>query len=323
MGEETGISWTDHTFNPWWGCVRVSEACRNCYAERTGNRFGVTWGVDTFRRFFDDKHWNQPAIWNRKALAAGVRRRVFCASMADVFEDRRDLDEHRTRLWSLIKATPALDWLLLTKRPEHFAAMLPWSSARPCEMMTGGRTPEEAEPCGVTPTTAYNGRYRYCATHTDRVQRAGATTLVHGSIPWPNVWLGVTAEDAERAEERIPILRATPAVCRFVSCEPILEHIGGDTWDIVLGERPDMGAIDWLIVGDESGPGARPAEVEWVRTAHRAAQRHGAAFHFKQWAGADQPGIAHNLGTPAERKGRKIHLPILDGKRYGEFPSIE
>jgi protein gp37 len=126
MGQQTGIEWTDHTFNPWWGCVRVSPACQHCYAETFAKRTGnAVWGVEAPRRMFGDKHWQEPAKWNRAAAAAGVRRKVFCASMADVFEDRPDLIDPRGRLFGLIEATPMLDWLLLTKRPENIARLLP------------------------------------------------------------------------------------------------------------------------------------------------------------------------------------------------------
>lgn len=119
MGEQTAISWTDHTFNPWWGCQKVSPACANCYAETFSKRVGLqVWGPESERRFFGDKHWAEPRKWNADALKAGVRRRVFCASMADVFEDRADLVEPRLRLFELIEKTPHLDWLLLTKRPD-------------------------------------------------------------------------------------------------------------------------------------------------------------------------------------------------------------
>jgi protein gp37 len=128
MGEVTGISWCDHTFNPWWGCEKVSPACDNCYAESTSARYGFKiWGQDAPRRFFGDKHWAEPLKWNAAAAKDGVRRRVFCASMADVMEDRPDLEPLRLRLYELIKATPGLDWLLLTKRPENFARLLPGS----------------------------------------------------------------------------------------------------------------------------------------------------------------------------------------------------
>jgi len=134
MGKTTGISWTDHTFNPWWGCVEVSPACDNCYAREFARRMGFNasgkkgpelWGKDAPRRFFGDKHWAEPLHWNRQAEADGVRRKVFCASMADWSEDRRDLDEPRQRLYSLVEETTSLDWLLLTKRDGEFLELLP------------------------------------------------------------------------------------------------------------------------------------------------------------------------------------------------------
>jgi protein gp37 len=126
MGEKTGIEWTDHTFNPWWGCVKVSPACRHCYAETFAKRTGnAVWGIDAPRRFFGAKHWAEPRKWNEKAQRDGVRRRVFCASMADVFEDRADLIDARGDLFELIDETPWLDWLLLTKRPENIARLMP------------------------------------------------------------------------------------------------------------------------------------------------------------------------------------------------------
>jgi protein gp37 len=127
MGTKTEISWTHHTFNPWWGCTRVSPGCEHCYAETFAKRTGLGWGVQAPRRFFTDKHWNEPRKWNAAAEKAGERRRVFCASMADVFEDRAELNPWRLRLWDLIAVTPWLDWQLLTKRPENVADMVPWS----------------------------------------------------------------------------------------------------------------------------------------------------------------------------------------------------
>lgn len=126
MGKNSGIEWTDHTFNPWWGCVKVSPACENCYAETFSSRIGQkVWGPRSPRRFFDQKHWDEPRKWSDQAARAGRRARVFCASMADVFESRRDLDPQRERLWQLILETPNLDWLLLTKRPQNASLMMP------------------------------------------------------------------------------------------------------------------------------------------------------------------------------------------------------
>lgn len=147
MGVETAISWCSHTFNPWWGCVKVSPACQHCYAETFSKRVGQkVWGIDAPRRFFGPKHWNEPLKWNRDAIKAGVRRRVFCASMADVFEDRADVRQARLDLFLTIEETPQLDWLLLTKRPENIRRLLPpWYKGRPWPNVWLGTTVESQE----------------------------------------------------------------------------------------------------------------------------------------------------------------------------------
>jgi protein gp37 len=138
MGKNSKIEWTHHTFNPWWGCTRVSEACVHCYAESWSKRLGKKlWGPKAPRRFFGEKHWNEPKKWDAEAAASGVRMRVFCASMADVFEKRRELDQWRTKLWALIQETPNLDWLLLTKRPELVSRMVPWTDNWPNNVWIG------------------------------------------------------------------------------------------------------------------------------------------------------------------------------------------
>jgi len=138
MGKHSHIEWTHHTFNPWWGCVKVSPACQHCYAEAWAKRVGSkVWGPKAPRRFFGDDHWAEPVKWNTEALKTGERARVFCASMADIFEARTDLIEHRTRLWDLIDATPALDWLLLTKRPEQVKRLTRWGENWPANVWLG------------------------------------------------------------------------------------------------------------------------------------------------------------------------------------------
>lgn len=125
MGEHTTISWTDHTFNPWHGCTRVSPGCTNCYAETFDKRVGGDhWGPGKPRRTFSDKHWAEPLKWDAKAKRDGVRRRVFCASMADIF-DVEAPEGQRERLWELIRKTPNLIWQLLTKRVEGYQDYLP------------------------------------------------------------------------------------------------------------------------------------------------------------------------------------------------------
>lgn len=129
MVANTPIEWTDHTFNPWWGCTKVSAACDNCYAEALSRRFGYSiWGHSNSRRSMSEKHWQGPIAWNAQAERSGRRRRVFCASMADVFEERNDLNKWRERLWRLIEETPALDWQLLTKRPHAVMRQITWSN---------------------------------------------------------------------------------------------------------------------------------------------------------------------------------------------------
>ncbi len=128
MGKNSKIEWTNHTFNPWWGCTKVSEACKFCYAEAWAKRVGQDiWGARAPRRFFSDEHWKAPLAWNREAEVLGIRIRVFCASMADVFERRADLNSARDKLWALVEATPHLDWLLLTKRPQLINHYAPWT----------------------------------------------------------------------------------------------------------------------------------------------------------------------------------------------------
>jgi protein gp37 len=224
------------------------------------------------RRFFGDAHWNEPRKWDRKAERADKRARVFCGSMCDWAEDRPELIPHRVRLFELIRSTPNLDWLLLTKRSARLPLVLPW--------------------------------------------------YVDGKLaanPWRNVWAGVTAEDTEHMMDRVRDLRAIDAAVRFVSCEPVLELIGSDILDRALGPGNGIGPVHWLIVGDESGRNARPANVEWVRLIRDACIRHDVAFHFKQWAGAKIPrGIENPYGD--DRRNRKIHLPVLDRVRWDQFP---
>jgi len=267
MGEQTAISWCDHTFNMWWGCWKIADECKFCYADSTAARYAPGhWGREAPRRFFGDDHWKQPIKWNAKALRDGVRRRVFVGSMMDWAEQHpdpeinRQMDAYRGRLWKLIDECRGLDWLLLTKRIDDVDPLLPWTVK-----------------------------------------------------PWPHVWIGVTAGTRESLAKVITLRTITAAV-RFVSCEPLLEHITATDWDSALGslvdyfgEDMDVPAVNWLIVGNESGPKRRPAQLDWVRTAREAAARHAVAFHFKQWV---------------EANGKKTHLPVLDGRQHAAFPEV-
>jgi protein gp37 len=181
--EDSKIEWTHHTFNPWWGCVKVSPGCHGCYAEAMARRVGKqVWGAAASRWFFADKHWAEPVKWNREAEAASERHRVFCASMADVFEERDDLVPHRDRLWALIRATPSLDWLLLTKRPENIALMLPSDWGRGYDNVWLGTTVE---------SRAYYGRVAALAAVPARVRFLSVEPMLEampdlplGGIDW-------------------------------------------------------------------------------------------------------------------------------------------
>jgi protein gp37 len=292
MGEKTQISWCDHTWNIWWGCDKVSAGCDACYAEAFDHRLGGEhWGPTAPRRFFGDAYWRKPLAWNAAAEKAGVRASVFCSSMADwaeihqVPEVRERQNEARERLWRLIEETPWIDWLMLSKRPENFAAMLPWT----------GKTCSWCKPPGSGVDTCEQG---------GKCVNCGGSGRAEASEPYPNVTLMVTGENTEQLLRRAAILRRTPAIRRGISAEPLLEHIPAEAWAKVLDSRVAEvrhdRLIHWLIVGDESGPNRRPAQLDWVRTAREAALRHGVAFHFKQWNGS----------------GKTVHLPILDGRAH-------
>jgi protein gp37 len=186
MGDTTDIVWTDSTFNPWIGCMKVSAGCDHCYAEQMmDKRYGrAEWGqrkTDTTEPSVGTRvrtsagNWRNPIVWNKKAAAFeaehGHRRRVFCASLADVFDNQVPV-EWRLDLFEMIGATPDLDWLLLTKRPENILKMLP-----------------------PPPVTGW---------------------------PWPNIWIGTTCEDQAAFDKRWPILQEVPAWVRFISYEPAL-----------------------------------------------------------------------------------------------------
>lgn len=236
----TTIEWATHTFNPWSGCAKISAGCAHCYAAALPPRMrrGAAWGLEAERQPATDAYWRQPLGWARTAARDGVRPRVFCASTADVFEDRGDLDPLRIRLWALIKSTPELDWLLLTKRPARMAL---WARE-------------------------------------------------HG---WPdNAWAGTSAEDQAAADARLPHLLEVPARVRFVSCEPLLGYVS------LRGAK-----LDWVIVGGESGPQARPMRPSWAWSLRDQAAAGGAAFFFKQWGEWAPPGdIEAHGGTPRGAK---------------------
>jgi protein gp37 len=131
---KTNISWCAYAFNIAWGCVKISDGCTHCYADGFDRRTGGShWGPQAQRRTFGEKHWREPAKWNKQAERDGRKHRVFCSSMTDVFLDDPVIAHELEKLWTLIKQTPFLDWQLLTKRPERIRECLPpdWGDGWP------------------------------------------------------------------------------------------------------------------------------------------------------------------------------------------------
>lgn len=272
MGD-TSIEWTDKTWNPVRGCSRVSEGCRNCYAERQAARFTVlrdsTGPVDGpfagFARITDsgprwtgkveliEKHLTDPLRWKKS-------QRVFVNSMSDLFHEAL-LDEDIDRVFAVMAQSPRHTFQILTKRP---ARMLQWFQYENNKRIRQDYVDDAA------------GSFGWCHANVD------------GRWPLPNVWLGVSVEDQKTADERIPLLLNTPAAVRFVSYEPALGPVDFMPYvfcrECVTRSGCDGANVllDWVIVGGESGPNARPFDIHWAKTAIEQCKTAGVACFVKQ-----------------------------------------
>jgi len=287
MGETTKIQWCDSTWNAWLGCSPVSAGCDNCYAKRLmDTRLGkAKWGPGGTRVRTSAAYWRQPDKWDAQAKVAGVRRRVFCDSLCDIFEDRPELVDWRFDCLRMALDTPNLDHLVLTKRPENIPKML-----------------------------IHNLPFNYSEDDM-RFHRMLSDWLVNGTPP-ANIWLGVSVEDQETANKRIPKLLEIPAAIHFVSYEPALgpvdfrpfgkSHCEACTYvfdgmlmgghhvvsvanqcEMLVSEScgpTDYEGIDWVICGGESGPKARPMNPEWARDVRDQCQSASVPFFMKQMA---------------------------------------
>ena len=322
MSANTKIEWADHTFNPWIGCTKVGPGCDHCYAEqRMDKRLHVVhWGAGQDRKRTSAENWKQPLRWNKQAgilqhawqlgvelhggneaacIAAGflkpVRPRVFCASLADVFDNAVD-PQWRADLFALIEATPNIDWLLLTKRVGNVRGML---------------------------------------------------ALIPGWHPKPNVSLGITVVNQEEADRDIRKLLAIPAAKRFLSMEPLLGLVNLTSMFAANALHQIDGGpqLDWVIVGGESGPNARPMHPDWARSLRDQCQAAGVPFLFKQWGEWVEVGHESNPhGPPLSRwmwedgkvfeaddrdremalfckVGKKAAGRLLDGRTWDEVPA--
>jgi protein gp37 len=349
VGEETKIQWTDHTFNPWVGCTKVAPGCANCYAEADMDkrRHFAKWGMAGTRVKTSDANWAKPLKWNRDAAATGVRARVFCSSLADVFENWKGpisnsrgevlfdvgdqnwrpsteinkrafpgfsesdpdylvtLDDVRERLFELIDNTPNLDWQLLTKRPENIRKM--WHN------------------------------------HIDAFDQDEAD--IEHTIYRPNIWLGTSISDQATADKAIPELLncrdLSPVL--FASAEPLLGPINLHRLrDDGRFATAGIDGMDWVIVGGESGPGARECRPEWIRSIVDQCKDSPAICFVKQM-GANvvtrkdlwpEAGIEQDIhGFREQFQGAECRIVLRDKKggdstewpeelRVREFPSI-
>lgn len=247
MGKNSDIQWTDHTWNPWMGCRKVSAGCKNCYWYRDAARFGrdAKAVVRSKTKFFEPLKWKEPGM-------------VFPCSWSDFFI--KDADPWRDEAWNIIRKTPHLTYQILTKRPENIKDRLP------------------------------------------------------DDWPLQNVWLGVTAENQEQADIRIPVLLRTPAILRFVSVEPMIGPVKmAPEWMLCLTEGQYMnilecghGLVDWVICGGESGTGFREIQVEWAESLKKQCDDSGWPFFMKQMAGI-----------------RPKEIPIPDHLNIKEFPKCK
>lgn len=287
MGSSTEIPWCDATFNMHWGCEKplvqigeklaVSPECVRCYAETWDKRCGGSnWGKTAPRRFFGDKHWDEPHAWNRKAEKKGERFKAFCMSMGDLLEDRRDLDPLRERLWPIVRDTPMIDWLFLTKRHDMFRTLVPdWVWELPNVLP------------GITAGTQITANLRIPSLHKLKAAFPGLRT-------WVSMEPMLEAIDLEYPEELYP--GGPPRCCNGMDCACMGMPV----------DPPLLWGIDQIVVGGESGSGARPMEAEWARDMLRQCRDSKVAYFFKQGSSANWEDFKKFESFPADLQIREF-----------------
>jgi protein gp37 len=356
MSDKTSIEWTrgddgsaGATWNPLTGCEKVSPGCDHCYAETLAERFRGTPGhyfESGFNLTLRPERLDQPLRWRKP-------RRIFVNSMSDLFH--KDVpDEFIARVFAVMALAPQHTFQLLTKRHARMRALLssPAFTARVADaayLMAAGEDPNIQRPALVAAANA----------------RAGFASLPSApavrQITWPllNVWLGVSVEDQQWADIRIPALLETPAAVRWISAEPLLGPIDLspyltdktelyqdlDGTDYVASYRPQL---DWVVAGGESGPGARPMHPAWARSLRDQCEETRTAFLLKQWGSwipyealcasprdlwvhLDGTSSAVSMGAPQDirtgtvlmrRVSKKAAGRLLDGRTHDGYPAV-
>lgn len=318
MAQNSTIEWTHHTFNPWEGCTKIGPGCDHCYAETRNNRFrGGNWGPGAPRRKTSESNWRQPIKWNKQAATNGTRYRVFCASLADVFDNEVD-PQWRAELFLLIKQTPNLDWLLLTKRIGNARAMLPddWGRGYPnvwlgISVVNQVEADRDIQKLSDTPA-----HLRFLSIE----PLLGSIDLRFPTKTW--------------AEDRCD------HCCNGDRCGDSTHHDRGNCPFCRGSGRQKV--VDWVILGGESGPGSRPMHPDWARALRDQCEATGVPFLFKQWGEwAPEREIAVD-GSPLSmtwqnnsvlhiceggervyRAGKKLAGRTLDGKLHDEYPIVD
>jgi protein gp37 len=285
--KNTKIEWCHHTFNPWIGCTRVSPACEHCYAavSTPARAMGIKWGAGEPRHRTSAENWLQPLAWNREAEKLGIRYSVFCASLADIFDNEVPQEWRIDLLRNVVLKTPNLDWLFLTKRIGNADRMM--ALALPCEI---SKCPD-------------------------------------------NIWIGATVVNQEEVDRDVPKLLATSAGKRFLSIEPLLNPVdltniatmrwrGAETLNALTGELSGMfgdpcntrlPGLDWVIVGGESGAGARPMLPAAARSLRDQCAAANVPFMFKQWGDWAPVADLRRGGAPLTEAGDIVMMTWPEG----------
>lgn len=321
MSEKSNISWTDATWSPVTGCDPISAGCKNCYAKReVEQRWSKNPKSVFFGRAFNDVQCHESAL--SQPLSWKKPRKIFVCPRADLFHDDVPF-EFIDRVFAVMALAKQHTFQVLTKRPERMREYL--SDLHPGSKRVLSIRTATAPFMSLAGNPAWAIRF-----------------------PLPNVWLGVSVEDQDAANERIPLLLDTPAAVRWISAEPLLGPVSL-RWLAAFPENSPNTAtnpsgrtnhldglrrLDWVVVGGESGQKSRPMSPDWARGLRKQCADSGVPFYFKQW-GEWIPMLGQRDGVPVKQKiettdgwimgwaGTKAAGRMLDGVLHDAYPEVQ